>query len=295
MLVSFNQCPVCEGKKFESFLNCKDHSVSKENFTIVKCSDCNFKFINPHPSEDSIGKYYQSEEYISHSDTKKGLINRAYHFVREITLKKKLKLVNSLSANRTLLDIGCGTGYFLKTCKANGWNVEGTEPDDKARKIAEELTGKELYSSVFSIENNQYDVITMWHVLEHVHKLNETIIKLKVLLRKNGRIVIAVPNCDSKDAKHYKEFWAAYDVPRHLYHFTPETMEKLLTKHGLKLEQTLPMKFDSYYVSLMSEKYLSDNQAATIIKPVLNGWKSNISGMFNNNKYSSIIYVISKE
>lgn len=289
-------CPICQGKEFKLFLNCKDHSVSEEVFSIVQCVQCNFKFTNPVPSENSIGKYYKSENYISHSDTKKGLVNRAYHIVRNITLKKKLSLVNSLSQKGNLLDVGCGTGYFLKTCKTDGWRIDGTEPDESARKLAEQNTLQPLYSSVFQLENTKhYNVISMWHVLEHVHKLNETIIKLNVLLKDNGRMVIAVPNSDSKDAAIYKENWAAYDVPRHLYHFNQKSMADLMSKHGFEIEKTIPMKFDAFYVSMMSEGYIAENQKINYISSILNGCKSNIYGAFNKNNYSSIIYIARKK
>jgi len=289
-------CPICQGKEFTLFLNCQDHSVSKEVFSIVQCENCSFKFTNPIPSENSIGKYYKSENYISHSDTKKGLVNRVYHIVRNITLKKKLNLVNSLSPKGNLLDVGCGTGYFLKTCKDDGWKIDGTEPDDHARKLAEQNTQQTLYSSVLQLEKiKQYNVVSMWHVLEHVHKLNETIIKLSMLLKDNGKLIIAVPNSDSKDAATYKENWAAYDVPRHLYHFNQKSMADLLSKHGFEIERTAPMKFDSFYVSMISEGYISGNQNVNYISSILNGWKSNIYGMFNKNNYSSIIYIARKK
>jgi 2-polyprenyl-3-methyl-5-hydroxy-6-metoxy-1,4-benzoquinol methylase len=296
MLQNIEKCPVCGEKETKLFLACKDYSVSKENFQIVQCKNCEFKFTNPIPTENTIGKYYQSENYVSHSDTKKGIINKVYHYVRNITLKKKLALVNNLTQKKNLLDIGCGTGYFLKTCKENGWKIDGTEPDENARKLAQENTKQEILPSIFSIEKtNHYDVISLWHVLEHIHKLNETLLKINVLLKEDGKIIIAVPNSDSKDAAYYNESWAAYDVPRHLYHFNQHTMKRLLNNYGFHVEKTIPMKYDSYYVSMMSEGYKSDNQTFKYIKAIINGWKSNFYGLINNNNYSSIIYIASKK
>lgn len=295
MLQTITQCPICGSKESKEFLKVKDHSVSQETFTIVQCNSCHFKFTNPVPTQETIGKYYKSENYISHSDTKEGLVNKAYHFVRNYTMKKKLKLINSLTKGRNILDIGCGTGYFLKTCKEHGWKIYGTEPDEGARKLASENTDKEIDTSVFSIEEtHHFDIITMWHVLEHVHMLNETLIKTNVLLKKDGSLIIAVPNSDSKDAQIYKQDWAAYDVPRHLYHFDQKSMDGILKKHGFQIEQTIPMKFDSYYVSMMSEGYISDNQTTKYLKSILNGYKSNTYGLFNKNNYSSIIYIAKK-
>jgi 2-polyprenyl-3-methyl-5-hydroxy-6-metoxy-1,4-benzoquinol methylase len=296
MLEKIETCPVCGNKGHKPFLICKDHTVSKEEFQIVECNHCQFKFTTPVPRETIIGKYYQSNEYISHSDTKDGLVNRLYHLVRKITLKNKLSLVNSLTRGRTILDIGCGTGYFLKTCKENGWQIDGMEPDQNARKMAEKLNKHELYSDLFSIQqNHQYDIVTLWHVLEHMYKLNESIIKIKLLMKEQGKLVIAVPNCESEDARIYKENWAAYDVPRHLYHFSQKTMATLLEKHDLKIDQTIPMKFDSFYVSMMSEKYTSENNKPGLIRSFINGCKSNIYGFMNENNYSSIIYIASKK
>jgi 2-polyprenyl-3-methyl-5-hydroxy-6-metoxy-1,4-benzoquinol methylase len=289
-MTEIKNCPICNYLIFRNLLECQDHTVSKENFKIVQCKDCGFAFTNPIPDEKEIIKYYKSENYISHSDTKKGLLNMAYHQVRKITLNSKLHLINSLSKNGRLLDIGCGTGYFLNKCKEDGWIVEGTEPDPDARKIAETQIKSEVSDSIFSKSDYEsYDIITMWHVLEHVHKLNESMERINRLLKKGGKLIIAVPNCKSYDAKIYKENWAAYDVPRHLYHFTAETMTQLLQKHNFRMIKKEPMKFDAFYVSMMSEKYKN----GSTIKGIINGFVSNMKSGENKN-YSSVIYIAEK-
>lgn len=289
---TLTKCPVCGEFRLENLFLCKDYSITGEEFMIQECKGCTLKLTNPRPLEEEIGRYYQSEEYISHSNTNKGVINKLYHQVRKITLREKLRLINDLAPKSNLLDIGCGTGYFLKTCKDNGWNVEGTEPDPQARKLAEEITGRKIHSSVFEIEQEKrFDIITLWHVVEHIHKLNETFTKISELLKEKGRVVIAVPNPESWDAIHYHQYWAAYDVPRHLYHFTQQSMITLLNNHKFKLLEILPMKFDAYYVSMMSERYQSGNKSPHLIKSFLRGLKSNIYAKNNNKNYSSLIYI----
>jgi len=289
-MIEIKNCQICNSLIFNTLIECKDHTVSGEIFKIVQCNGCSFAFTNPIPDEDEILKYYKSENYISHSDTKKGLMNMAYHQVRKITLKEKLNLINELSRKGTLLDIGCGTGYFLNTCRENGWVIEGTEPDPDARKIAEAQTKSQISESIFSKTNDaSYDIITMWHVLEHVHKLNENMERVTRLLKKDGKLIIAVPNCKSYDAQVYKEHWAAYDVPRHLYHFTANTMDKFLQKHNFRIIKKEPMKFDAFYVSMMSEKYKN----GSTIKGILNGFISNMKSGKEKN-YSSIIYIAEK-
>jgi 2-polyprenyl-3-methyl-5-hydroxy-6-metoxy-1,4-benzoquinol methylase len=291
---TLERCPICDSSKFETFIVCRDHTVSSQNFAVVRCAACGFKFTNPRPSEGEIGRYYQSDEYISHSDTSKGIVNRMYQSVRNRTLKKKLALVNSLSAKGSILDIGCGTGYFLDTCKKDGWNTMGIEPDPKARKHGVEAFGLDVQeeSALPSLPSHSFEVITMWHVLEHVHRLNERVEELKRLLKPGGAIIVAVPNCSSLDAKVYGPEWAAWDVPRHLYHFTPADIEKLFSKHGLKVKQVLPMPFDSFYVSMLSEKYRTGSPR--ILRGAFNGLRSNIAASGKNRTWSSQIYIITE-
>jgi len=292
MYERLNKCPLCESSHFKIKMICQDRTVSQESFAVIECQKCHFKFTNPRPSLANLGKYYKSEAYISHSDSKKGFINRAYHLARLYTLRQKLKLVNSLvKKNKTLLDIGCGTGMFLQVCKSNGWQIAGIEPDATAREQAKKRNQVPIEEDLLAAYDGKlFDVITMWHVLEHVHDLDKVVSKLKKLLEPAGTLIVAVPNCDSLDAKIYQENWAAYDVPRHLYHFTQESIRVLFQKHKLKVKDTLPMKLDAYYVSLLSIQYREGE--TNYLEAIKTGYASNKWAKENGKNYSSLIYLI---
>ena len=283
-------CPICESQSLTEFLKVKDHSISHEEFNIKSCTVCGFKITSPRPTDKDLPSYYKSEDYVSHSDTKKGFINFLYQTVKGITLKQKEKMLSGLKTPKSLLDVGCGTGDFLKYTSDNNWEVTGLEPDQGARELAlSKLPGK-VYpiEYLFKLED-KFGIITMWHVLEHVSQLNDYMKQLNDLLEVNGKLIIALPNPDSADAKHYKEFWAAYDVPRHLYHFSKKNISDLASKHGFKLESIKPMIFDSFYVSMLSEKYKKGN----VFNAASNGFVSNLKGRKKMN-YSSLIYIFSK-
>ena len=273
-----------------------DHTVSQEVFEIWHCNNCSLRFTQAIPDQDSIGRYYQSEDYISHTDTNKGIINRLYRLVRGITFKSKKNIIRSYThlSKGSLLDLGAGIGAFASYLKNSGWAVTALEPDAQARKKAGDLHSIQLEESsrLFEMEKDRFDAITLWHVLEHVHSLHEYIDQLKKILKPGGILFIAVPNYISYDAAMYKEFWAAYDVPRHLYHFSPIAMRKLLEQHGLQLRKIKPMWFDSFYVSLLSEKYKSGQ--SNLFKGFWNGAVSNMKTLFNKEKASSLIYIITK-
>jgi 2-polyprenyl-3-methyl-5-hydroxy-6-metoxy-1,4-benzoquinol methylase len=287
-------CPVCHSSNFEPFIEAIDQTVSRETFSLVKCLSCGFVFTNPRPFAAELGKYYKSEDYISHSDTSKGFINSTYQTVRKYTLLKKLQLISRYFKTGNVLDIGCGTGDFLKTMKDAKWEVQGVEPDADARRIASEKLGTSVLneSEMQGLPNEHFHVITMWHVLEHVPDLNKRVEELKRLLKPNGLIIVAVPNRDSLDAKIYGNLWAAYDVPRHLYHFRPKDIELLFKNHGMRVTGIKPMVFDSFYVSMLSEKAKSGK--TNLIRSTWNGLRSNLSAMVNGKTYSSQIYIIRK-
>jgi predicted SAM-dependent methyltransferase len=274
------------------YITVKDYSVSGEEFQILRDEEHDFLETFPQPPLEQLPKYYKSENYISHTDTQRNLFEKAYHFVRRISLKKKLKLINSFSSEENrLLDVGCGTGDFLQIAKQNKWTVFGIEPNDDARKIANIKTSNSVYKteSLLKFKAQSFDVITLWHVLEHLTKLEEHISILKSLLKPKGILIIAVPNYKSYDAKYYKEFWAAYDAPRHLWHFSQSSISKLIAKENMQVFETLPMKFDSYYVSLLSEKYKSGWM--NIFNAFRIGWLSNFKAR-RSTEFSSLIFCI---
>lgn len=296
-MIHYTACPVCKNDLIQEQLTAKDYTVSQHDFSIWHCNICTARFTQDVPAQDAIGGFYASDNYISHSDTKKGVINSLYHLVRKRTMGSKRKLVVRETGMQKgmILDIGCGTGAFLDTMKHAGWDISGLEPDAVARKKAAGLYDihPQEPNKLFELKPASFNAITMWHVLEHVHELHEYIKQIGALLSPDGKLFIAVPNYTSKDAAIYKKYWAAYDVPRHLYHFSPQSMEKLLSIHGLKLTTVKPMWFDSFYVSMLSEQY--KNGKGNIPKAVFNGLLSNLKALGNVRKCSSVIYVISNK
>jgi len=270
------------------FLKVKDYSVSGETFELLYDSNLDMLITHPQPSLEKLPSYYESKDYISHTDGKTSLFEKMYQFVKSIALKNKLKLINSQSEKGKILDIGAGVGDFLSVAKKDGWQTIGIEPSDKAKSIAIKK-GVTFVNHLSQLENNSFDVITMWHVLEHVPDLENQIAELKRLIKPNGTILIAVPNFNSYDANYYEKFWAAFDVPIHLWHFSKTAIEKLFEKVDLKLVKVLPMKFDSFYVSLLSEKYKTGK--INYLKAFFIGWKSNNFGN-KNLEFSSHIYVL---
>ena len=280
----------------EPYLKCKDYTVSDENYELMFNKE--YEMLVTIPVPENLSNYYKSEDYISHTDSKKTVFDKIYQTVKNITLKRKLSLINecllhqnSISRpEKNILDIGAGTGDFLKVCKVNLWNVFGTEPDMEARNIAAKK-GVLLHKDVSHFTDKKFEIITLWHVLEHVENLEEYISTLEKLLTKNGTLIIAVPNYKSYDANYYSKFWAAFDVPRHLWHFSETSISKLFAPVNLKVEKTLPMKFDAYYVSLLSEKYKCGSMKP--ISALYRGFVSNIKAI-KSKQYSSLIYVLKK-
>ncbi len=294
-VVTYTNCPVCESKKISFFTKAVDYTVSKKEFEIFQCSDCTFKFTQNVPEQSEIGAYYASEEYISHSDTKEGLTNKLYHMARSYMLDSKKSLVEKHNSNdKILMDIGCGTGYFLDKMKSANWTVYGLETDPGARKFCKDKFDLEVKDTdvLFETDKDSVSVVTMWHVLEHVHQLKEYVNQIFNILKKDGTFVVAVPNCESVDAEKYDAFWAAWDVPRHLYHFSPSSMKLLMENAGFELISKKLMPFDSFYVSMLSEKY--KNGSGNLLGSFANGLKSYLKATSNVDKSSSVIYVMKK-
>lgn len=292
------KCPLCKSGLFLNHKEVKDHSVSGETFFLCQCSNCKLIFTNPRPPIGIIEQYYESEEYISHQNKSNNLTNKIYKLVRQITIRNKVALINMLYPKKgKLLDIGCGTGYFIEAAKKSQWAVRGIEPNRTARKLAQDKNLKVSKSLKDINDNKKYDVITLFHVLEHIHNLRKSVKKIIEILDENGSLIVAVPNYNSHDSKIYGSNWAALDVPRHLYHFNKISMQKFADEFNLEIIDIKPMKFDSYYVSILSEKYLNPKKTSIshLMKGSLNGLKSNIWAKNNENNYSSLLFILKKK
>lgn len=285
------ECPICKSDKHDNFLKCRDYLVTQQIFQLVRCSKCQFVYTNPRPPESLIQDYYSSEDYYSHQKKSVSLISSIYNMIRDVNVNSKLNLIsNYCSGSLSLLDYGCGAGIFLDAARKRSYRVAGVEPNNEARQIVTDL-GMEVYTpnKLDSLKNHSYNVITLWHVLEHIHSLNESFELLKSKLYSDGIILIALPNINSWDAHKYKANWAAYDVPRHLYHFSKNTFTKFAEKHGMKIVGIHPMKFDAFYVSLLSE-------AKSVLK-YPNAFATGIRSNFNARKslnHSSLIYILKR-
>lgn len=280
--------------ELELLLSCEDHTVSRETFSLYTNHERDMLVTIPQPTVEKLPDYYESEEYISHTDSNRNLLEKAYQIVRQHSLKRKTKLINRVHGGPgRILDVGCGTGDFLEASERSGWSICGVEPNEKAREIASTKTKhKEYFSTIDQlIESNPetFDLITLWHVLEHIPDLYAFIGKLKSLLNPDGVLIIAVPNFKSSDAKHYGPSWAAYDVPRHLWHFSRTSIERIFSDFGMKVLEELPLMFDSFYVSLLSEKYKTGH--GNYIKAFYQGMRSNLDAK-QSGEYSSLIYLI---
>jgi SAM-dependent methyltransferase len=291
-----NVCPLCSSDKISSKFRCVDHFISKEVFPLYKCSACNFVFTQDYPEENEIGRYYESIDYISHSDTSKGFLNKIYQLARNIMSGRKKEIVNDTTGliKGHLLDIGSGTGQFANTMKKAGWTVQGIEINEKARDSSRVVFGLDIIGpdAISTLEPESFDCITLWHVLEHFHDPFKYMSDIKNLLKPDGLCLIAIPNSDSYDASYYKEFWAAFDVPRHLWHFNPTTFKLFAKKTGFRLEKLMILPLDVFYISIMSEKYKGSK--LPFIIGVMKAIPFAVLSAFNKKKCSSVIYLLRK-
>ena len=296
-ILNIHICPLCGGQQLEHALTCTDHYASGEQFEVIRCVHCGLLMTQGVPVEAEIGKYYETPDYISHSDTQQGLMNRVYHWVRQYMLSRKAALVKRTSglSEGSLLDYGTGTGYFANAMLCQGWKVKAIEKSPQARAFAKKQFGLnvEAEHSLKDYPSMSLDVVTLWHVMEHLEHLNEMWETLHRILKDKGMLIVAVPNPESYDARKYKEWWAAYDVPRHLWHFSPSVMQRFGDKHGFVLEKEHPMPFDAFYVSMLTEKYKSNE--LSFVKGLWTGALAWFSALGNKERSSSLIYVFRKK
>lgn len=295
-MVHHKVCPLCLSRDISLHLRCTDHYISKEVFEIYECRECGFEFTQGYPEEAESGKYYESEDYISHSDTAKGFSNKLYRLARKIMLQRKLSIIRRFTGiNRgSILDIGSGTGYFADTMKRAGWQVKGIEINEKARSYAKSIFALDILGpeSIATIQTGSFDCITLWHVLEHFHDPFSYASEIVRLLKPGGVCIIALPNSGSFDAGHYGKFWAAYDVPRHLWHFNPETFRRFTDKAGFVTENMLTLPLDLFYISILSEKY--KGSWLHFFRGIATAMMYTFTSFFNKKRSSSIIYILRK-
>ena len=296
-IITHKACPLCNSNEIVAQFTCNDHFATGEPFDIYKCNKCGFVFTQGAPDEKEIGRYYESPEYISHSNTNKGIINRIYHIARSIMLQHKVNLIKKLTMlrNGRLLDYGAGTGYFAREMQRKGWQITAIEKSEQARNHSKENYNFEILpeEAFAQLEPQSYDVITLWHVMEHLQNPDAFWEQAKRILDDSGIMIVAVPNCASYDAENYGKHWAAYDVPRHLWHFTSSTIMRMGEKHGFILERRYPMPLDGFYVSMLSEKYKGARMP--FIKGMWNGFLGWIATCDKCSSGSSIIYVFRKK
>ena len=285
-----NKCPWCGSNKAQINLWLKDEFLTKEDFHICECLNCGLLYTMPRPSKEKIGAYYKSDEYYSHQENKKGFVPRLYEAIKKINLKHKFRLASRDLPVGKLLDIGCGVGDFLHVAENKGWQCTGVEPSEEAREIARQrIKGDLLYSEDLNhLPDQSFDLITMWHVLEHVDDLKWQVAQLQRLIKPNGRIVIAVPNYRSYDGRFYNAYWAAYDVPRHLNHFNKTVITKMFKTSGLSLVCMDKLVWDAYYISFMSEQY--KHHFMPLVRGVFRGLVSNAKAR-RSGEWSSLVYV----
>lgn len=292
-MIHHSECPLCSSSSTSLKFNLRDHFVTGETFPLYTCNNCGFLFTQDHPDENAISGYYESEAYISHSNTSEGLINRLYKIVRKLMLERKTRLVKSVTGLNTgnILDVGSGTGHFLKSMKDAGWETMGIEINPSAREFSTSVFNIQVYNSVDELPGNiKFDCISLWHVLEHFQDPEEYILKLKRHLNPGGFFITALPNSDSYDSHYYKENWAAYDIPRHLWHFNSDTFTIFAKKASLELSGISYLPFDVFYISMLSEKY--SDKSFSNIRGLIMGMLFALGSLFKPLKASSLIYIL---
>jgi len=294
--LAFSNCPICDSNNLKPYLEVKDHSISKEVFSLKQCTQCSFVFTSNPPVESQAGSYYKSEQYISHSNTSKGAINKLYKIARGLMLSVKKGIVAQYSSGKKLLDYGTGTGFFMQYMKAKGYAVRGVELDDDARNFGIQTHGLNIGTPeelLHSEEEKILDAITLWHVLEHLYDPKKYLQKFHELLSDQGTLFLALPNYDCLDGKVYASHWAGYDLPRHLWHFNPKTVREIAVRTGFKVVALKRLPFDPMYIAMLSAKY--KGQFLSFIVGAVVGLISLLNSFLNIEKSSSIVYVLKKK
>ena len=257
-------CPACDCPDYAAALTVRDRfeTLPGQLFYIVRCRNCRLLYLNPRPDEASIAAYYAAAEYdpFISSTERSGFFDKAYRNARRLSVRRKAaRVVHDLARGAKTLDVGCATGEFMLELRRRGFLPSGVEPDAGAAKFAVERNRLTVWTG--TIEDvpssaGPFELITFWHVLEHVHRLKRTLAVAHALLSSDGRLAIAVPNPQSKDARAYGAKWVAWDTPRHLYHFEPPVMLKLLEDAGFSAKRAGAVAFDAFYHCLLSEPKL---------------------------------------
>lgn len=295
LLETLASCPLCGCSSIGTGTPVADHSITKELFQVVSCSDCGFSFTNPRPYVNEMARYYASPDYISHSNRSSGLKERIYQIARRRAIRGKHNLIVRYQPNGRVLDVGCGTGHFLAYVASRGYSVQGVEPNTVAREQAIREHALSVVPSLSDITAQEnIHVVTMWHVLEHVSDLRATFKRLYALLSLGGLLVIAVPDRESWDASHYGTDWAAWDVPRHLSHFRRADVRTLLHEHGFELLEIRRMWLDAYYIALLSEGYRGRSPLLAFPLALLKGSWSNLLALLGSRPTSSSLYIARK-
>ena len=282
-------CEACGSKQFKKYLSTADHFLSGESFELLMCINCELLKTNPLP--DNLSDYYKSSNYVSHSENRNGLINKLYFLIRELNFKIKHSLISKYKSSGNVLDYGSGSGEFVKYLNSKNFTALGYEPNEEVRLVANKNKDvKILGESDLENLSIKQDIITLWHVLEHVPNPAEVLSFLFNLAAEDGILIIAVPNYKSFDAAYYKQYWAGYDVPRHLFHYSSTSISSITEKTGWKLIDIKGMIFDSFYVSMLSEKY----KKRFVVFGLFIGLLSNVMAFLNKKNYSSKMYIYVK-
>ena len=292
------KCPICGHNEFEKVYDLDDYKITQETFSLQKCTHCTLIYTVDPPLGDNIGRYYESDDYLEHSNRKNDLFSRMYGWGRDLMFGYKYGILKKLGSEKKILDIGAGSGYFLNFMRGKGYSVTGIEMSERARNHAKEVHNLDIHpDEMFHNKafKEKFDIISLWHVMEHLYDLNQVVKRFDELLNPNGHLVIALPNYNALEVEIYKKYWNGWDVPRHLWHFSPQSLKHLMNNHGFEIERMKMMPLDPLFNTLLTNKYRQGNAVMNVLRMCTVGVMSLISGLFNVEKASSIIYVIKRK